>query len=100
MSLGEKLLWQALRKNQLGFAFKRQVPVGRYVLDFYCPKASLCVEVDGEQHKARALQDGMRDDYLALVNIETSRIPSDDIFEEGSFERWLEFIRKRCLERE
>ena len=48
MTPPEKLLWQALRRDQLGHRFRRQHPVGPYVLDFFCARAGLCVEVDGE----------------------------------------------------
>ena len=50
MSVSEKVLWEQVRKNRLGYGFRRQVPVGPYILDFYCARASLCIEVDGEQH--------------------------------------------------
>src|SRR5215216_4051714 len=76
MSVSEKKLWEKLRRKQLGFAFKRQVPVGPYTLDFYCPEASLCVEVDGEQHLFRKALDARRDTYLSLKRIATIRIPS------------------------
>jgi very-short-patch-repair endonuclease len=101
MTVSEKLVWANLRKEQLGFAFKRQVPVGRYILDFYCPKALLCVEVDGPHHAERVLADKLRDDYLAEVGIETIRIPSADIFDCDSpaLERWLRLIAGRCQER-
>ena len=47
----EKLLWYSLRNCQLfGLKFRRQYPVGSYVLDFYCHQYRLCVELDGGQH--------------------------------------------------
>ncbi len=61
MSVSEKRLWAYIRKDRLGFSFRRQVPIGEYVLDFYCAKAALCVEVDGEQHAPRAAADRRRD---------------------------------------
>src|SRR5687768_269602 len=81
MSVSEKVLWEHLRKKRLeGFGFKRQVPVGPYVLDFYCPQASLCVEIDGEQHALRLDRDARRDQYLREVGIATLRIPSLVLF--------------------
>ncbi len=51
MTEAEQLLWQSLRGKQLdGFRFRKQHPVERYVLDFYCPSAHLAIEVDGNQH--------------------------------------------------
>jgi very-short-patch-repair endonuclease len=47
----EKQLWRALRAGRFaGFKFRRQHPVGRYSLDFYCPLARLSIELDGFQH--------------------------------------------------
>jgi very-short-patch-repair endonuclease len=47
----EKLLWYSLRDRQLyGLKFRRQYPVGPYVLDFYCYEYKLCIELDGGQH--------------------------------------------------
>jgi very-short-patch-repair endonuclease/superfamily II DNA or RNA helicase len=51
MTDAEQLLWQSLRGKQLeGFRFRKQHPIERYVLDFYCPSARLAIEVDGNQH--------------------------------------------------
>ncbi|HVT10749.1 MAG TPA: DUF559 domain-containing protein [Fimbriimonadaceae bacterium] len=101
MTYSERLLWAQLRKKQLGFLFKRQVPVGTYILDFYCPESTLCVEVDGPHHSGRPLADGMRDDYLQMIGIETIRIPSSDLFDcdTPAFERWLKLIAGRCQAR-
>ena len=46
----ERLLWLLLRRNQLGLHFRRQHPVGPFILDFYCAAAKLCVEIDGPVH--------------------------------------------------
>ncbi|MDO9500007.1 endonuclease domain-containing protein [Falsiroseomonas sp.] len=46
----ERLLWQALRQNALGAAFRRQHPIPPHVADFACLEAKLVVEVDGGQH--------------------------------------------------
>ena len=44
-------LWSKLRRKQLeGFRFRRQQPMGRYIVDFFCPEARLIVEIDGGQH--------------------------------------------------
>ena len=47
----ERKLWHRLRRDQLsGLSFRRQHPVGSYVLDFYCPSIGLAIELDGGQH--------------------------------------------------
>jgi very-short-patch-repair endonuclease len=51
MSLPEVMLWKGLRGRQPGKpVFRRQHPLGPYVLDFFCPSARLCVEIDGGSH--------------------------------------------------
>lgn len=47
----EKILWGKLKNNQLnGFKFRRQHPIGFYIVDFYCHRLKLIIEVDGEYH--------------------------------------------------
>ena len=46
----ERCLWIRLRLKHLGYVFYRQKPIGDYIVDFFCPKAQLIVEVDGGQH--------------------------------------------------
>ena len=60
----ELRLWRLLRDRRLsGFKFRRQVPVGPYIVDFLCVGAKLIVEADGSQH-AESLPDKARDAYL------------------------------------
>ncbi len=50
-TLGETLLWMKLQKRQmLGYQFNRQKPLGNYIVDFYCNKLNLVVEIDGRSH--------------------------------------------------
>jgi very-short-patch-repair endonuclease len=57
----EEKLWGALRGNQVaGLKFRRQHPVGRFVLDFYCPACKLVVEVDGDVHDEQQERDAAR----------------------------------------
>jgi very-short-patch-repair endonuclease len=69
----EEWLWQELRDRRLsGHRFRRQHPLGTYVLDFYCPSARLCVEVDGSGHlDCRA--DDRRTAWLATQGIRVIR---------------------------
>jgi len=51
MPKAEILLWGKLKNKQLlGFNFRRQFSIGRYVIDFYCPQLRLAIEIDGETH--------------------------------------------------
>ncbi len=49
-TLGEVLLWKAVQRKALGCEFHRQVPIGRYIVDFYCHELMLALEVDGSSH--------------------------------------------------
>ncbi|MFX9061709.1 DUF559 domain-containing protein, partial [Acinetobacter baumannii] len=72
---------------------------GPYVLDFFCPAAQLCVEVDGPMHNPD--RDALRDEALLKMGVETIRLPSADLFEATQIEgvRWVKTIVKRCEER-
>jgi very-short-patch-repair endonuclease len=80
MSLPEVLLWRELRR-QTEIKFRRQHPLGPYVLDFYCTAAKLCVEIDGIAHDrgARPERDAQRDEWLREQGIEVMRIPAADV---------------------
>ena len=68
----ERLLWRHLRNRQLqGWKFRRQHPVDRYIIDFYCPEARLAIELDGGGHNVanRESLDQERTRFLASKNI-------------------------------
>lgn len=81
MPKGEQILWQRLRKKQLGHKFFRQYSIGKYVVDFYCPKLKLAIEVDGISHEGKFEYDKNRQEYLASVGIHVERFNSKEIFE-------------------
>jgi very-short-patch-repair endonuclease len=87
MTDAERKLWSLLRNNRLGVKFRRQVPYGPYILDFYCVKAHLVVELDGSQHYTPEgkRQDAERDAYLRSDGLEVLRFLNDEVFtnEEG-----------------
>ena len=65
MTRPEKTLWALLRRNELGWHFRRQHPVGPYILDFYCAAVTLAVEVDGPVHQDQTDRDQRRPAWLA-----------------------------------
>jgi very-short-patch-repair endonuclease len=72
----EKELWRALRAGRFsGFKFRRQHPLGKYNLDFYCPAAKLSIELDGFRHglPGQLLHDAKRKTFLAVSGIEEVR---------------------------
>ena len=92
----EKLLWRLLRSRQfVGLKFRRQHPVGRYIVDFYCAARRLAVELDGGQHFTIEGQayDRRRTEYLARREIRVLRFTNNELFE--NTEGVLELIRQR-----
>ncbi|KQW80492.1 hypothetical protein ASC89_10530 [Devosia sp. Root413D1] len=79
MTPSEKTLWFLLRRKELGLYFRRQHPIGPYILDFYCAAAKLCVEVDGPMHQERTERDQRRTAWLAKEGIRVIRFTVDEI---------------------
>ena len=81
MSLPEVMLWQQLRGRKSGLKFRRQHPIGPYVVDFYCSQASLIIEIDGEAHNRgeHPLQDLSRDQFLEENGYRVVRIAAVDV---------------------
>jgi very-short-patch-repair endonuclease len=84
MTLPEVLIWKALKgRKQEGLHFRRQHPIGPYVLDFYCDSARLAVEIDGDGHSFgdQPLKDVRRDRYLSGLGIRTLRLRAAYVLE-------------------
>ena len=83
MTKEEQQLWyRFLRRYPI--QFKRQVTCGDYILDFYCPKAKLAVELDGLYHHFSKVseKDKARNDYLNSLGIYVIRFPNSDIWQQ------------------
>jgi very-short-patch-repair endonuclease len=63
-TISEALLWEALRRRQLGVNFRRQQPIGPFIVDFYCPARRLIIEVDGKVHDGQKERDAERQALL------------------------------------
>ena len=90
----EARLWTYLKNRQInGQRFRRQFSVGLYILDFYCPKAQLAIELDGEVHNdmVQRQYDQDRTEYLNEQGISVIRFENKKVFEQ--FEFVLESIR-------
>ena len=84
MTDAENQLWSELRRKQLkGYQFYRQKIIERFIVDFYCPKAKLVIELDGGQHYSEdgKTKDCIRDDSLAKKGITVLRFSDKEIFE-------------------
>lgn len=82
MSPPEARLWTRVRSKRLhGYKFRRQHPIGPYILDFYCPAATLAVEIDGRCHEdpERLARDRRRTAWLARQGIRVIRIAAVDV---------------------
>ncbi len=77
MTDGERLLWQRLRGEQLGFKFRRQHPLGAYVADFACLAPKLIVELDGSQHADQQAYDAKRDMFFRSYGFDVMRFPAN-----------------------
>lgn len=79
---GEQRLWYFLRaKRFMGLKFKRQKPIGRYIVDFVCLECGLVVEVDGGQHSDDIAYDRRRDHWLESQGLMVLRFWNNDVLE-------------------
>ena len=76
----ETRLWEAIRNRQLnGLRFRCQHPVGRFIVDFYCPAYKLAVEIDGDVHLERVEYDTARTDRLEDYGYRVIRFKNDEV---------------------
>ncbi|HSM96700.1 MAG TPA: endonuclease domain-containing protein [Rhizomicrobium sp.] len=95
----ERLLWSMLRRKQMAMLrFRRQQPIGPYVVDFFCPAMNLVVELDGAQHSEHEaiVYDEARTRWLEAQGYKVLRFWNWDFKEnpEGSLERIRHAIRE------
>ena len=81
MSLPERLLWRELRGKAGGVKFRKQHPIGPFVLDFYCAAAKLGIEIDGIARDMgdRPERDLARDEFIRAQGIEVTRYPATEV---------------------
>lgn len=82
-------LWQHLKRKQVnGLQFYRQKPLGKYIVDFYCPKKKIVIEVDGGQHYIEGDiidYDKIREDYLKnILKLRVMRFTNIDVLKNMS----------------
>ena len=88
MTDAERFLWSRLRRRFLGAKFRRQVPLGPYIVDFACMRSKLVIEVDGGQHLEN-LADAARDRWLAENGFRVLRFWNHEVLQnlDGVLER-------------
>ena len=82
MTEAEKYLWYMLRsKNMRGYKFRRQQPIGKYIVDFVCFEGKLIIEIDGGQHNINKKYDLERDEWLQKQGFKVLRFWNSEVME-------------------
>jgi very-short-patch-repair endonuclease len=79
MTPAEKCLWQEVRAKKLGVRFRRQQIIAGFIVDFYCHKAALVVEVDGDIHDLQQEEDARREKVLSEMGLRIVRFRNDAV---------------------
>lgn len=91
----ERMLWRLLRAHRFdGYKFRRQQPLGRYIVDFVCFDAKLVIELDGGQHADTIESDRARDAWLQSEGYRVVRIWNNELFENkaGVMDKIMEML--------
>ena len=93
-------MWSKLRNKQQKFRFRRQYGIGKYIVDFYCPKLKFALEIDGVTHfeDEEIRNDLIREKFLNRFGVKIRRYTNNDVY--SSLESVLADIYESCLERE
>ncbi|MBI5789314.1 MAG: endonuclease domain-containing protein [Candidatus Schekmanbacteria bacterium] len=92
----ERLLWKHLQTKRLeGMKFRRQQPIGRYIVDFVCFEKKVIVEADGGQHSVDTERDKERDEWLNSQGFIVLRFWNNEVL--TNTQGVLEVIRNNCL---
>ena len=93
-SLPEALLWKQLKGKQINnLDFDRQHVIGNYIVDFFCPKIGLIVEIDDKTHDIKNKYDTNRDNYLQNLGLTVLHIPAKDVLKNPSaVAQWIKNI--------
>ena len=84
MTPAEKVLWEELRANKLGVHFRRQQVIAGFIVDFYCHKTALVVEVDGDVHDLQQEEDARREKALSALGLMVVRFKNDEVLKDLS----------------
>ncbi|MGZ3525693.1 MAG: endonuclease domain-containing protein [Thermodesulfobacteriota bacterium] len=80
----ERWLWQRLRnRDLLGWKFRRQHPIGYYIVDFVCIEKRIIIELDGSQHAEKQMADSARSEYLKEKGYQVLRFWNNDVLVRG-----------------
>ena len=96
MTLSEVLLWNQIKQHKLGINFDRQKAIGNYIVDFYCGKLNLIIEIDGNSHDSKEEYDKQRLEYLEKLNLKIIRI--DDLEVKRNMKGVIVMLQKYIIE--
>ena len=102
-TLAEVLLWNQLKSSKmLGYSFQRQKPIYNYIVDFYCPKLQLVLEIDGESHREQFHKDRVREEDLLQLGLHVLRFQDRDVKKDmrnvlNCIQSWIEQREKTAL---
>jgi very-short-patch-repair endonuclease len=92
MTVAERILWRALRRNAVdGYHFRRQQVIEGYIVDFYCDAAKLAIELDGSVHEDQWQYDESRDKVISRNRVRVLRISNESL---RDLEAVIEHIRE------
>ncbi len=98
MTPSENKLWSTLRGRQIeGLKFRRQHPIGPYIVDFFCAKHRLVIEIDGAIHDCQLQADEQRTAELVVRGYKVIRFSNEEI--ENNLGGVLEIISRSCSDR-
>jgi very-short-patch-repair endonuclease len=84
MTPAEKMSWKDIRANKLGVHFRRQQVISGFIVDFYCHKADLVIEVDGDIHDLQQEEDALRENALKEFGLRIIRFRNEEILNDLS----------------
>ena len=96
MTEAERKLWGRLREQQLGIRFRRQVVLGRYIVDFACLTPKIIIEVDGSQHADDLHYDEQRTKWLESLGYRVLRYWNNEVL--NDLDTVLDSIWKACFD--
>ena len=96
MTISEAAVWAAISRRQTGARFRRQVPIGQWIVDFACLNPKLVVEIDGSVHDNR--DERVRTAYLESLGFTVLRFDNDEVADpfldvSSTIRRWVEALR-------
>ncbi|HHE37663.1 MAG TPA: endonuclease domain-containing protein [Candidatus Cloacimonetes bacterium] len=78
-TLSEVLFWKEIKNKKLRYDFHRQKPIDNYIVDFFCPKLMLAIEIDGASHNDKVEYDKERQEKLESLGVRFIRFKDEDV---------------------